>query len=233
MAGSISEFKSSFSTDVARPSRFDVEVPIPLGLVPYLGISRKLKFRCESTELPSRSISTVPMKIYGPVENYPYQTTFQDITLTFIVGDNMEEKLFFDAWLEWINPSLTYNFKFKGDYAVPLRINQYDVQNKVSYSVDLIDAFPVAINSMQLDSSADGYHKLTVSFTFTSWKNNSFEALGMQLLEAGIGSVIDQLGGLGGNSSTAAIGIGIQALTGSEFGFKGMTNTKIAQDITK
>jgi hypothetical protein len=233
MAGSISEFKSSFSTDVARPSRFDVEVPIPLGLVPYLGISRKLKFRCESTELPSRSISTVPMKIYGPVENYPYQTTFQDITLTFIVGDNMEEKLFFDAWLEWINPSLTYNFKFKGDYAVPLRINQYDVQNKVSYSVDLIDAFPVAINSMQLDSSADGYHKLTVSFTFTSWKNNSFEALGMQLLEAGIGSVIDQLGGLGGNSSTAAIGIGVQALTGSEFGFKGMTNTKIAQDITK
>jgi hypothetical protein len=173
------------------------------------------------------------MKIYGPVENYPYQTTFQDITLTFIVGDNMEEKLFFDAWLEWINPSLTYNFKFKGDYAVPLRINQYDVQNKVSYSVDLIDAFPVAINSMQLDSSADGYHKLTVSFTFKCWKNNSFEALGMQLLEAGIGSVIDQLGGLGGNSSTAAIGIGIQALTGSEFGFKGMTNTKIAQDITK
>jgi len=233
MAGSISEFKSSFSTDVARPSRFDVEVPIPLGLVPYLGISRKLKFRCESAELPSRSISTVPMKIYGPVENYPYQTTFQDITLTFIVGDNMEEKLFFDAWLEWINPSLTYNFKFKGDYAVPLRINQYDVQNKVSYSVDLIDAFPVAINSMQLDSSADGYHKLTVSFTFTSWKNNSFEALGMQLLEAGIGSVIDQLGGLGGNSSTAAIGIGIQALTGSEFGFKGMTNTKIGKDITK
>lgn len=233
MAGSISEFKSSFSTDVARPSRFDVEIPIPLGLVPYLGISRKLNLRCEGTELPGRAISTVGMKIYGPEEKYPYQTTFQDITLTFIVGDDMEEKLFFDAWLDWINPSLTYNFKFKGDYAVPVRINQYDVQNKVSYSVDLLDAFPVGINSMNLDSSADGYHKIVVTFAFTSWKNNSIEALGMQLLEAGIGSVIDQMGGLGGNSSTAGIGIGVQALTGKEFGFKGITNTKFGQDINK
>lgn len=228
MAGSINEFKSSFSTDLARPSRFDVQVPIPLGLIPYIGSSRRLSFRCENTELPGRSIATTTMKIYGPEEKYPYQTTFNDINLTFIVGDDMREKLFFDAWLEWINPSLTYNFKYKSDYAIPLRINQYNLKNEISYSVDLIDAYPVAINSLDLDWSSDGHHKLSVTFAFTSWKNNSVEALGMQLLEAGLGEVVDRLGGLGGNAATGGIGIGLQSLSN---GFRGLTASKLGKDL--
>jgi hypothetical protein len=97
----------------------------------------------------------------------------------------MEEKNFFDAWLEYINPSVTFNFKYKEKYAVNLRINQYDVRNRVSYSVDLVEAFPIGINEMPLDWSSDGYHKLTVTFAYTKWRNNSVQALAMQLLETG------------------------------------------------
>lgn len=227
MAGSIADFKASFTSDLARPNRFDVEIPIPLGLVPYLGTSRRLNLRCEAAELPGRSIATTAMRIYGPEEKFPYQSTYNDVTLTFIVGDDMQEKLFFDAWMEWINPSLTFNMKYKGDYSVPLRVNQYDLDNKISYSIDMVDAFPVAINAMDLNWSTDGYHKLSVTFAYTYWKNNSVEALGMQLLEAGIGSIIDSLGGLGGNSATAASGLGFQVLTDQ---FPGMTNTKLGQN---
>lgn len=228
MAGSINEFKSSFMTDLARPSRFDVQVPIPIGLIPYIGTSRRLSFRCENTELPGRSIATTSMKVYGPEEKYPYQSIYNDINLTFIVGDDMREKIFFDAWMEWINPSLTHNFKYKGDYAVPLRVNQYDVENKISYSVDLLDAFPIATNSLDLDWSSDGHHKLTVTFAFTNWKNNSVEALGMQLLEGGLGEIIDRLGGLGGNAATGGIGMGLQSISN---GFKGLTASKLGKDI--
>lgn len=227
MAGSINEFKSSFKTDLARPNRFDVEVPIPLGLIPYIGSSRRLSFRCENAELPGRAISTSSMKIYGPEEKYPYQTNYNDINLTFIVGDDMREKVFFDAWLEWINPSLTHNFKYKIDYAVPLRINQYDLSNKISYSVDLLEAYPIGINSLDLDWSSDGHHKLSVTFAFTRWKNNSVEALGMQLLEAGVGQAIDRLGGFGGNSALAGIGIGIQTIAN---GFRGLTSSGLGKD---
>ena len=110
-------------------------------------------------------------------------TSYGDLTLTFIVSDDMAEKKFFDAWLNWISPTINYNLKYKGDYAVGLRINQYDIQNEVSYSVDLIDAYPIATNQMELDWSSDGHHKLTVTFAYTSWRNNSLEALGMELLE--------------------------------------------------
>ena len=183
MAGSIAEFKSSFSKELARPSKFDVNIPIPLGLIPYRGTSRMLTMRCENAELPGRTIATTSMKIYGVEEKFPYMTSFNDMSLTFIVADDMKEKKFFDAWLNWINPNSNYNLKYKQDYSVALRINQYDVKNKVSYSVDLVDAFPIAVNGMDLSWSADGYHKVTVTFAYTSWRDNSFQTLAMEFLE--------------------------------------------------
>lgn len=183
MAGSIADFKASFNTDIARPSRFDVEIPIPVGLIPYRGTARRMSMRCENAELPGRTIATMNQKIYGVEEKFPYQSTFGDIALTFIVGDDMKEKLLFDAWMNWINPTINYNLKYKADYASTLRINQYDLQNKVSYSVDLIDAYPISMNSMNLDWSSDSHHRLIVVFAYTSWRNNSLENLTMELIE--------------------------------------------------
>jgi len=183
MAGSIAEFKASFNTELARPNKFDVNIPVPLGLIPYRGTSRMLTMRCENAELPGRTIATTTAKIYGVEEKFPYMTSFNDMSLTFIVSDDMKEKKFFDAWLDWINPNTSYNVKYKQDYSVALRVNQYNVKNQVSYSVDLIDAFPIAVNQMDLNWSSDGYHKLTVTFAYTSWRDNSLETLAMNYLE--------------------------------------------------
>jgi hypothetical protein len=98
----------------------------------------------------------------------------------------MVEKKFFDAWLNWINPTINYNLKYKADYAIALTVNQYDVKNELSYSVTMLDAFPIAVNQLDLDWSSDGHHKLTVTFAYTSWRDNSLEALGMELLETTI-----------------------------------------------
>lgn len=183
MAGSIADFKASFSKELARPSKFDVNIPIPLGMIPYRSTSRMLTMRCENAELPGRTIATTSMKIYGVEEKFPYMSSYNDLSLTFIVSDDMQEKLFFDAWLNWINPNTSYNIKYKQDYSVALRINQYDVQNKVSYSVDLVDAYPIAVNGLDLNWSAEGYHKLTVTFAYTSWRDNSLKTLAMDYLE--------------------------------------------------
>jgi hypothetical protein len=55
---SLNEFKSSFNKDVARPNRFDVSIPVPLVLIPYLGTARDLNMRCEATHFPSRTFAT-------------------------------------------------------------------------------------------------------------------------------------------------------------------------------
>jgi len=47
----------------------------------------------------------------------------------------------------------------------------------------LADAYPIAVNGMDLNWSADGYHKVTVTFAYTSWRDNSLETLAMDFLE--------------------------------------------------
>jgi hypothetical protein len=194
MAGSINDFKSSFRTDLARPNKFDVRIPVPLVLLQYRNIAQQLSFRCETADLPGRTLATFDQKIYGPTEKFPYQSTYNESNLTFIVSDSMDEKLFFDAWMEVINPSTNYNFKYKGDYCTNVTINQYDVTNKLSYSVDLIDAFPIAINQLDLDWSNDGHHKLTVVLAYTYWRNNSVQNVLSSAIDAGIGGAVSQLG---------------------------------------
>ena len=210
MPRSINDFKATFTKDLARPSRFDVNIPIPLTLIPYVKSARNLVYRCENAQLPGRTFATAEQKIgSNPVEKYPYLTTFNDIDLTFIVDDDMQQRIFFDAWLNFINPQYNYNFRYKGDYSTVITINQYDVQNKLTYSINLYDAYPVSMNQMDLDWSSDGTHKLVVTFAYTYWKNNSLQSLGMELLDAGLGNIF---GGLLEGSAAGAIATGINSI---------------------
>ena len=83
----ISELLYSFK-DLARPNRFDVFIPIPVALLSYYsGGARDLSFRCDQAELPSRTLATADRKIGSvPVQKFPYLSTYNDLTLTFLVG---------------------------------------------------------------------------------------------------------------------------------------------------
>lgn len=212
MAGNINDFKSSFQVDLARNSRFDVSIPVPLTLIPYVTSARQLNYRCENANLPGRTFATTEQKIgSNPIEKYPYLTTYNDMDLTFIVDDDMQQKVFFDAWLNYINPQYNYNFRYKGDYVTTITINQYDVTGQLSYSVNLIDAYPVSVNQMDLDWGSDSIHKLSVTFAYTYWQNNSLQALGMELVDSGLATVADMVGGLGG-SAAGAIGTALNSI---------------------
>lgn len=173
--GSISNFLSSFNTELARPHHFDVSVALPPALSDYKRSERVLSLRCESTELPGRSLMTTSMKIYGVEEKFPYMSSYNDISLIFIVGDDMIEKKIFESWINFIHPNVTFNFKYKEDYARDMTITQYDLKKNISYQVSLINAYPVAVNPLSLDWGSDGYHKLNVTFVYDYWKNISTE----------------------------------------------------------
>lgn len=209
--GRISDFKSSFVKDLARPSRFDVLLPIPFAMTPYISSSRSLQYRCEATQLPGRTFATTEQKTYGPIEKHPYLTTFNDIDLTIIVDDDMNQKIFFDAWLNYINPHYNNNFRYRDEYSTTLTVNQYDVTNELSYSINLYNAYPVSINQMDLNWNDDGYHRLLVTFAYSFWKNNSLQALGMEFIDQGLAKFTSIADGIG---PQAAIGGADRGLAG-------------------
>jgi hypothetical protein len=195
--GMITQFLSSFAiTDIAKPSYFDVTINVPTA-INTPGSARQLNVRCESAELPSRTLITYDLKTYGPTEKFPYQNSYNDVTMTFIVQDDMYEKQFFDNWLNFISSTNDFNFKYKTDYCTDIQIIQYDQTGVETYGVNLRDAYPIAVNQLDLSWSADGYHKVTVVFAYTYWENIT------GLTNAGApDDIADEI-----NSSTDAIGV--------------------------
>jgi hypothetical protein len=171
MAG-LQKFIHSFSSDLARPNRFEVFLNLPPSVSQAASFNTEdLRYRCETAQLPGRTFDTIEQKTYGPIEKFPNLTTYTDIDLTFIVSDEMmKERRIFDNWLECININYNNNFRYKSEYATDIKIVQYTVTNQFSYGVNLIDAYPISMNQLDLDWSSDGYHKQTVTFAYTSWE---------------------------------------------------------------
>jgi hypothetical protein len=133
-------------------------------------MSRYLALQCESAELPGRTIQAQDVKIYGPTFKVPFQTQFQETTLTFLCTNEFYERKLFDNWLECIMPLDTNNLRFaRGEstrYLTNIKIIQYDDFIKQIYAIELMDAFPISISSQPLSWTDDGFHRVTVQFAF-------------------------------------------------------------------
>jgi len=64
------------------------------------------------------------------------------------------------------------------------------------------------MNQLDLDWSSDNPHKLSVTFAYTRWSNNSLQSFGMELVDAGLANFSDVVGGLGGNAQGAVSAAG-------------------------
>lgn len=193
MRSNVRDFIASFKKELARPNRFDVFIPIPLVMAPFFSnMNEQFSLRCEMTEMPGRTFATTERKIGSvPIQKFPYQSVYNDLQMTFIVSGDMKEKLFFDEWMELINPSIHYNFRYKVDYCIDIGITQYDMQNNETYRAVLIDAFPLAVSQLDLDWSSDGYHKLSVVFAYSQWQLGKVGDIasnaGIQAIESFVG----------------------------------------------
>lgn len=137
-------------------------------------LSRYLSLQCEVAELPGKNLITADMKIYGPSVKVPYQTQYNDISLSFLATNEFYERKLFDRWLEAIMPSDTNNLRFaKGNntrYMTNIKIVQYDDFIKQIYAVELIDAFPIGIASQPLSWADDNFHRVNVQFAYSKYR---------------------------------------------------------------
>jgi hypothetical protein len=201
---------------LAKPSRFEVVLPIPPYVNSFVGnsliekimnfpnsifsdvsdaignifgkqgqadeysktsnaaMSRYLALQCEAAELPGKTLQTADVKIYGPTFKIPYQTQYQETTLNFLCTNEFYERKLFDRWMEAIMPSDTNNLRFpKGTntrYLTNIKVIQYDDFIKQIYAIEMIDAFPISIASQPLSWSEEGFHRLSVQFSYQKYR---------------------------------------------------------------
>jgi len=184
MAFNIDRFRhQALKSGVAKTAHFEVMITPPSSL--DWQYARELMFRADSVEIPGRTISTLEHRFLnnGPINKVAYGAMYQDVSVTFILSDDMKEKRFFEEWQKLMvdtTPngfSNTFNVKYFNDYVGRVSIMQYDQAGSLKSTHILEEAYPTIINGVQMGWSDDSIAKLTVQIAMRYYdvrKENGF-----------------------------------------------------------
>jgi hypothetical protein len=142
-----------------------------------LNMPNRLTFMCQEAELPGKSFNASDIRTYGSFFQMPFVDVYANITLTFIVGRDMAERDFFDAWSYTIQDPETSDFNYVNEYGTTIDIYQLDEfdtmdNSRFNYACRLYQAWPITIGQMKLAySEQNSYHVLPITFTYRKWVN--------------------------------------------------------------
>ena len=211
----ISKFRSMVSSGegLARSNKFIVVVNFPGGLLESTNfdgsefaeyqtahdfttnlkndIKERLFFFCDSASMPGRTITDETNDVlYGPERSIARGVSYDDITLSFYMDQNMAEQVLFKSWQNLAISPNTYNSNYYDEYVgsidiFPL-IGLQQGQNikramQQEQTADgeplaratlganfthLVEAFPKTVAPIDLNYNNSGLAKLSVTFSY-------------------------------------------------------------------
>lgn len=167
----LDDFKSSIRQgSLARTNRFEVNILKPPRLAS--DDERLVSLYSEQTSLPPINLNVRSYKIWGPTIHRPQSIEYggEGISITFHVDRDMRVKKFFDDWLDIIVSGDNYTVSYQEDYATTVDIHQLNEQNDITYTAQLVNAFPRSMNLMELNNASQNQtHRLVVTFAYEYW----------------------------------------------------------------
>ena len=135
---------------------------------------RELQFLCESVELPGKSLATTEYRVAGDNRaKIPIARNFPEINLTFLHDEYRFPMYdFFNMWIELAAPR-EHTVEYYDDIVVKqgIELIQWkEDSNDAAIVVQLRNAFPVTVASMQGNCGDDNVQRVSVSLTFEDFK---------------------------------------------------------------
>ena len=140
-----------------------------IGLNDFISDPRDVALLCQSTQIPGRQFNTLEYQkdMYKNQVKIPYTFTNEDVTFSFLLTNDYYMKKFFEDWMSRVYDFNSHMLEYKPTYTTDLTIQQLDSKNTVVYGVQLRNAYPIAVNSINLDNTqSDSYQTLNVTFTY-------------------------------------------------------------------
>jgi hypothetical protein len=168
-------------------NRFSVEFALPsiIRTIDYLGDLRTVAMQCEGLTLPGMSISTQQARTYGEFREMPYERTFDNITMTFMVDNSMDSKFLFDTWINSIQDPVTRQFNYYNEYTTDIDIFVDDRDDESRYNVKLYECYPKSVAQINMDYASRDVMKLQVSMNYRYWRSD-------KVIEGSSGLVVNQ-----------------------------------------
>jgi len=187
------------------------------------GINDSFMFRCESSELPGKTIATSEDVSFGPTTKHAYDTTYSDINLTIMAGEDMIERAFFEVWMENIvnNTNLAGGgmgskaglLKYYNEYADgQVRMFHTDNSGNVVARYTLYEAYPIQLSTMNLNwEEQNTYQRFSATISYR-YHVVEFASASRSTVTATAASTLTSA--LSGNASASDVLAALKAQTG-------------------
>lgn len=134
---------------------------------------------CQSMQFPGRSLMTIESRHYPTLFKLPYSSQYDDITLNFTTTHNLNERKYFEIWQETVINITTGTLNFYDEYVTNIKMHQLDTKGCPLYSIELVNAYPIAINGLDYSyAEQDSLLQTTVILTYEYWRNLEFDTQG-------------------------------------------------------
>lgn len=162
----IADFITQVKTrGLARTNRYEVIIPLPGSDEQNLA-----RLFCEQATLPGMSLATTPSRFYGDTREMPYERLFDAVSMTFYVDSEMKLKSAFDDWMANIVNPVTRTIQYYRDYVRPVYITVLDVSEQPVHMLTLHEAYPKAIQSVNLEGGGKEVMRITINMQYKYWE---------------------------------------------------------------
>lgn len=176
----IDEFKSTIGkhNGIATTNRFAVTITPPsaaflnlgalVGNGPLINDPRDISILCQSCSLPGKLIMTGDYDAYGAnPRKYPQSSIQEDVEFAFLITGDFYAKKTFDKWQNSIINQESQLVEYDSEYKTDVFIQQLNKDNTPMYAVRLRDAYPTAVNSVDLSNdNTDTTALVNVTMTY-------------------------------------------------------------------
>ena len=171
-ATKLSDFVAEYNTNssYALPSQYEVMITSP-DINPRL--NRKVGLRCESIDLPGRSLNTsTDANMYGIAPEIVDGITFGGtLSMTFQSSADLEERIFFESWQERAWNRKTWNVGYYKDYVEEMQIYILDRNGNRRYGIQMFECFPKEIGPSSLSyGSGSEIIKIPITMQYKYWE---------------------------------------------------------------
>ncbi len=167
---------------VAKGCRFAVRIlPSNQSLISkkYGNEIPNLTFVCDSAELPGRGFVATEARYYGPGQQFPNNTVYNPLNLSFVCRTKSVERQIFDDWMDVINPTTSFNFNYPQQYYSDVEVIQFAEYGKISgqqqfvpepvYYFKLRKAYPITVQPQPVTWADEDVLRLQVQFQYKYW----------------------------------------------------------------
>jgi hypothetical protein len=169
----ISDFISRTKFDgFSRLNRIAVRINPPAALTRGFKAD-SFTYYAEAVTIPSYDLLLNTINLNGPAVAYPTRSDYNQATVTFLVDDQMSQRKFFDAWVNYINPKERgFDLRYRDDYIGKVTMYQITEDGRsISYGIELLEAYPFQVGSIRGNWSEQEVSRLDASFSYRYWRN--------------------------------------------------------------